>query len=238
MHCGSVIGGAWIKDGDVTPCYSYWKNSDFPQITQIPLTRFIPKVFVVARNPSTGGINRSIHAPPPPLFPPNSPETNFTGRSKESFLILSLIHGRSVFHSGWLFSEMKGLYVYTFQVTTYPGSFQKFSNEISTGYAFLLVPIQCRIHFEDRIIYFARTTDCLFVMCVTFSQWKPDPDTDSGKWCPRIEFSSSSNWKISLYCLASIVVGEPVGEENFCASWIDDNGNNWKLILYDRCTNC
>lgn len=127
---------------------------------------------------------------------------------------------------------------YTFQVTTYPGSFQKFSNEISTGYAFLLVAIQCRIHFEDRIIYFARTTDCLFVMCVTFSQWKPDPDTDSGKWCPRIEFSSSSNWKISLYCLASIVVGEPVGEENFCASWIDDNGNNWKLILYDRCTNC
>lgn len=127
---------------------------------------------------------------------------------------------------------------YTFQVTTYPGSFQKFSNEISTGYAFLLVAIQCRIHFEDRKIYFARTTDCLFVMCVTFSQWKPDPDTDSGKWCPRIEFSSSSNWKISLYCLASIVVGEPVGEENFCASWIDDNGNNWKLILYDRCTNC
>lgn len=127
---------------------------------------------------------------------------------------------------------------YTFQVTTYPGSFQKFSNEISTGYAFPLVPIQCRIHFEDRIIYFARTTDCLFVMCVTFSQWKPDPDTDSGKWCLRIEFSSSSNWKISLYCLASIVVGEPVGEENFCASWIDDNGNNWKLILYDRCTNC
>lgn len=123
---------------------------------------------------------------------------------------------------------------YTFQVTTYPGSFQKFSNKISTGYAFLLVPIQCRIHFEDRKIYFARTTDCLFVMCVTFSQWKPDPDTDSGKWCPRIEFSSSSNWKISLYCLASIVVGE----ENFCASWIDDNGNNWKLILYDRCTNC
>lgn len=170
--------------------------------------------------------------------PPNSPETNFTGRSKESFLILSLIHGRSVFHSGWLFSEMKGLYVYTFQVTTYPGSFQKFSNEISTGYAFPLVPIQCRIHFEDRKIYFARTTDCLFVMCVTFSQWKPDPDTDSGKWCPRIEFSSSSNWKISLYCLASIVVGEPVGEENFCASWIDDNGNNWKLILYDRCINC
>lgn len=128
-----------------------------------------------------GGINRSIHAPPPLLFPPNSPETNFTGRSKESFLILSLIHGRSVFHSGWLFSEMKGLYVYTFQVTTYPGSFQKFSNEISTGYAFSLVPIQCRIHFEDRKIYFARTTDCLFVMCVTFSQWKPDPDTDSGK---------------------------------------------------------
>lgn len=127
---------------------------------------------------------------------------------------------------------------YTFQVTTYPGSFQKFSNEISTGYAFLLVAIQCRIHFEDRKIYFARTTDCLFVMCVTFSQWKPDPDTDSGKWCPRIEFSSSSNWKISLYCLASIVVGEPVGEENFCASWIDDNGNNWKLILYDRCINC
>lgn len=127
---------------------------------------------------------------------------------------------------------------YTFQVTTYPGSFQKFSNEISTGYAFLLVPIQCRIHFEDRKIYFVRTTDCLFVMCVTFSQWKPDPDTDLGKWCPRIEFSSSSNWKISLYCLASIVVGEPVGEENFCASWIDDNGNNWKLILYDRCTNC
>lgn len=166
--------------------------------------------------------------------PPSSPETNFTGRSKESFLILSLIHGRSVFHSGWLFSEMKGLYVYTFQVTTYPGSFQKFSNEISTGYAFSLVAIQCRIHFEDRKIYFARTTDCLFVMCVTFSQWKPDPDTDSGKWCPRIEFSSSSNWKISLYCLASIVVGE----ENFCASWIDDNGNNWKLILYDRCTNC
>lgn len=123
---------------------------------------------------------------------------------------------------------------YTFQVTTYPGSFQKFSNEISTGYAFLLVAIQCRIHFEDRKIYFARTTDCLFVMCVTFSQWKPDPDTDSGKWCPRIEFSSSSNWKISLYCLASIVVGE----ENFCASWIDDNGNNWKLILYDRCINC
>lgn len=127
---------------------------------------------------------------------------------------------------------------YTFQVTTYPGSFQKFSNEISTGYAFPLVPIQCRIHFEDRKIYFVRTTDCLFVMCVTFSQWKPDPDTDSGKWCPRIEFSSSSNWKISLYCLASIVVGEPVGEENFCASWIDDNGNNWKLILYDRCINC
>lgn len=127
---------------------------------------------------------------------------------------------------------------YTFQVTTYPGSFQKFSNEISTGYAFSLVPIQCRIHFEDRKIYFVRTTDCLFVMCVTFSQWKPDPDTDSGKWCPRIEFSSSSNWKISLYCLASIVVGEPVGEENFCASWIDDNGNNWKLILYDRCINC
>lgn len=128
---------------------------------------------------------------------------------------------------------------YTFQVTTYPGSFQKFSNEISTGYAFPLVnTIQCRIHFEDRKIYFVRTTDCLFVMCVTFSQWKPDPDTDSGKWCPRIEFSSSSNWKISLYCLASIVVGEPVGEENFCASWIDDNGNNWKLILYDRCTNC
>lgn len=89
---------------------------------------------------------------------------------------------------------------YTFQVTTYPGSFQKFSNEISTGYAFPLVPIQCRIHFEDRKIYFVRTTDCLFVMCVTFSQWKPDPDTDSGKWCSRIEFSSSSNWKISLYC--------------------------------------
>lgn len=44
--------------------------------------------------------------------PPNSPETNFTGRSKESFLILSLIHGRSLFHSGWLFSEMKGLYVH------------------------------------------------------------------------------------------------------------------------------
>lgn len=44
--------------------------------------------------------------------PPNSPETNFTGRSKESFLILSLIHGRSVFHSRWLFSEMKGLYVH------------------------------------------------------------------------------------------------------------------------------
>lgn len=127
---------------------------------------------------------------------------------------------------------------YTFQVTTYPGSFQKFSNEISTGYAFSMVPIQCRIHFEDRKIYFVRTTDCLFVMCVTFSQWKPDPDTDSGKWCSRIEFSSSSNWKISLYCLASIVVGEPVGEENFCASWIDDNGNNWKLILYDKCTNC
>lgn len=164
--------------------------------------------------------------------PPSSPETNFTGRSKESFLILSLIHVLSSIRDGY-FRKWRDC-TYTFQVTTYPGSFQKFSNEISTGYAFFLVPIQCRIHFEDRKIYFARTTDCLFVMCVTFSQWKPDPDTDSGKWCPRIEFSSSSNWKISLYCLASIVVGE----ENFCASWIDDNGNNWKLILYDRCINC
>lgn len=172
----------------------------------------------------------------PSFIPPQLPGNQFYRPFKGKFPDF-IAHSRS-------FSLPFGMVIFgnegivRIHLTTYPGSFQKFSNEISTGYAFLLVAIQCRIHFEDRKIYFARTTDCLFVMCVTFSQWKPDPDTDSGKWCSRIEFSSSSNWKISLYCLASIVVGEPVGEENFCASWIDDNGNNWKLILYDRCINC
>lgn len=210
----------------------------FPSDYSDPPYSIYPESVCCRAKPFDRGDQSEYSRTTPSFIPPQLPGNQFYRPFKGKFPDF-IAHSRSFsLPFGMVIFGNEGIVRTPFRLRRIQDRSKNFPMKFRPNYAFSLVPIQCRIHFEDKKIYFTRTTDCLFVMCVTFSQWKPDPDTDSGKWCPRIEFSSSSNWKISLYCLASIVVGEPVGEENFCASWIDNNGNNWKLILYDRCTNC
>lgn len=166
--------------------------------------RFIPNRLLSRETLQRGSIGIFLPFISPPT--PRKPILQLKGgKFLPFFLILSVVYDHFIFHSGsrnWL-SRIGWISV---------------SKNFPVKFRFMR---WIRGYLEDRklILFTPQIVFSFARLCYFLIQWEPDPDTDSGKWCPRIEFSSSSNWKISLYRLASIVVGEFVGGKIFALNF-------------------
>lgn len=166
--------------------------------------RFIPNRLLSRETLQRGSIGIFLPFISPPT--PRKPILQLKGgKFLPFFLILSVVYDHFIFHSGsrnWL-SRIGWISV---------------SKNFPVKFRFMR---WIRGYLEDRklILFTPQIVFSFARLCYFLIQWEPDPDTDSGKWCPRIEFSFSSNWKISLYRLASIVVGEFVGGKIFALNF-------------------